>query len=305
MKKVLIFGISGFAGRYLSKELTENGYTVFGCDRRSSSDVECVDITDQFSVSKIISDVSPDYIVNLAAVSSVRDSWLDPELTFKINVGGSENILNAVLEQNLDSGMLFIGSSEEYAPSDIPLSEDMPLTDNNPYSRSKIEQERLIDRYRNEHGLRIKYARSFNHIGIGQDEKFVIPSWCEKIAAIKAFRLQKAITVGNVRIIRDFSDVRDVVHAYRLLLEDDSDINTYNVGSGKGLELYKILEFIISISEIAVSIDVDESLIRPSDIPVSICDNSLIKHQLSWVPKYDIWNTIKQIFDYYLNGFRS
>jgi GDP-4-dehydro-6-deoxy-D-mannose reductase len=305
MKKALIFGISGFVGKYLKSELVENGYTVYGCDRYHSEDVAAVDITDRKNVADIVSEIKPDYIVNLAAISSVSDSWKNKDLTFQINVDGSKNILDAVVEACINPRMLFIGSSEEYAPSDKPISEDMPLFDNNPYGRSKIEQEELIKDYRKKFGYNIKYARSFNHIGIGQNGKFVIPSWCRKIAEIRALNKPKQITVGNVEIIRDFSDVRDVVNGYRLLLEDNSNTDTYNIGSGVGIKLRDILEYIIKMSHTDIEVVIDQALLRPTDIPVSVCDNSLIKSQLSWSPKYNIFDTVRDIFNYYLNTLKA
>ena len=306
MKKVLIFGCGGFVGRYLTDEFTTNGYEVTGSDIRvpawaDDKFISC-DLLNAEDVKSVISKVMPDIIVNLAAISSVGQSWKMPQLTISVNVTGSLNILQAVkkcCEGGKKSKVMFIGSSEEYAPSDSPVSEVAPLDSNSPYGISKMTQERFASLYQREFGIDIYLVRAFNHTGVGQADNFVLPSWCKQAAEIDKSGKPGVMNVGNLKVRRDFSDVRDIVKAYRMILEKGVPGKAYNVGSGVAHSLEDMLKTITSLSSQEITVNVDQARIRPTDTPVICCDNSLIREELGWAPEHDIFDTLKEMFEYY------
>lgn len=305
-KKVLIFGAGGFVGRYLTDEFAANGYTVRESDIRipdwAGNDFFKNDLMDYEDVKGLIARELPDVIINLAAISSVGQSWRMPQLTVSVNVVGSLNILQAVKECYEAGSMpkvMFIGSSEEYAESDHPVSEESPLDSNSPYGISKMTQERFASLYGREFGIDVYLVRAFNHTGVGQADTFVLPSWCKQAAEIDMTGKPGTIRVGNIKVKRDFSDVRDIVRAYRLIIEKGTPGKAYNVGSGTAHSLEEMLEVITGLSDQEITIKVDQDRIRPTDTPVICCDNSLIKEELGWAPEYDIYDTLREMFDHY------
>lgn len=305
-KSVLIFGASGFVGSYLADEFHKNGYTIYGSDLANSKSVpEYVrffdaDLLDNAGIEEIILNIKPSCIVNLAAISSVGLSWKKPQKTVAVNVEGTLNILEAARKCEPMPKILLVGSSEEYAESDKPLNENSTLNANNPYGISKLMQEQFSEIYRSKYGMKIYHVRAFNHTGVGQSESFVIPSWCRQAADIVKSGRGGTIRVGNLAVKRDFSDVRDIVRAYRMVIESDDCGVVYNVGSGNAAALSKILEYIISLTELDIKAEVEPSFIRPSDNPFICCDNSLIRHKLGWKPNFDIFMTVKEMLDYFI-----
>lgn len=307
MKKVLIFGIGGFVGRYLAQEFLSCGYAVYGSDKTKNNMLhenityQMADILNPEQVSNLIHDVSPHIIVNLAAVSSVGTSWIIPQTTISVNVIGSLNIIEASRKCRTVPKIMFIGSSEEYVSSDIPITEKAPLNANNPYGISKITQERFAEIYREQYGMKIYCVRAFNHTGVEQCDSFVLPSFCKQVADIEKSGRPGIIKVGNLSAERDFSDVRDIVRAYRMIIESDNYSKIYNVGSGKSYSLKVLLDYIISLSNQNITIEVDPSRIRPIDTPRICCDYSEIEKDLGWRPKYSIFDTLTCIFEHYCN----
>lgn len=305
-KKVLIFGCGGFVGKYLTDEFTSNGYEVTGSDIRvpewaDDQFISC-DLLSAEDVKAVISKVMPDIIVNLAAISSVGQSWKMPQLTISVNVNGSLNILQAVgscYDKDNMPKVMFIGSSEEYAPASAPVSEISPLDSNSPYGISKMTQESFAALYGREFGIAVYLVRAFNHTGVGQADTFVLPSWCKQAAEIDKSGKPGVMNVGNLKVRRDFSDVRDIVRAYRLIVEKGQPGKAYNVGSGVAHSLEDMLKTITSLSSQEITINVDPARIRPTDTPVICCDNSLIKAELGWAPEHDIFDTLKEMYENY------
>lgn len=308
MNTALIFGAAGFVGRYLARELKMHGYTVYGSDAVELTELSTEDLFTSFhkcdlldaeSVRNTIELLKPTHIINLAAISSVGISWKIPQKTMEVNVTGGLNILEAVREVCPDTRLLFIGSSEEYKVTDQPISEVTPLDANNPYGISKLAIERFSEIYRNRYGLKVFYVRAFNHTGIGQKDSFVIPSWCKQAADISNSGRPGAMKVGNTGVVRDLSDVRDVVRAYRMVIEsEDCDI-VYNIGSGKGTPLEEVLILLQKLSKQSISVERDPNLFRPADNPVIICDHSLITEKLGWQTEYELVETVEELFYFY------
>ena len=305
--KALIFGIGGFVGRYLTDELKAHGYEVAGSDIMPSCGLEGVeyyegDLLNAEFVADVVKKTEPDAIINLAAISSVGASWKIPQTTIMVNVVGALNILEAAGKHAGSAKVMFIGSSEEYSQKDEAINECDPLAGNNPYGISKMTQEQFVECYRARYGLKIYYVRPFNHTGVGQRDSFVLPSFCKQAADLETAGVPGEIRVGNLTAKRDFSDVRDIVRAYRMILESDDDRIIYNVGSGAAHGLDEMLNYIVSLCTNDVKVVVDQERFRPIDTPIVLCDNSLIREKLGWEPEYTIFDTLKEMFEYYLKN---
>ncbi len=305
MKKVLITGAGGFVGKYLIKEFQNSDYEIIACDINkkdvfdSSIKYYDLNILDKELVEDLIHKEEPNYLINLAAISSVGMSWNIPQKTIEVNVVGTLNLLEAVRKYSPECKILLIGSSEEYESKDTPLKENDPINANNPYGISKISQENFARLYKEKYELNIVCTRSFNHTGIGQLEQFVIPSFCKQVAEIDKSNNPGKIYVGNLSAYRDFSDVKDIVKVYKKLLEIETTDLIYNVGSGNVYKIEDILNYIISLSNQKIDIVIDKEKFRPIDTPYICCDNSKIK---DFFDNTDIKQTIKKIFEYYKNN---
>ena len=305
MSRVLIFGAGGFVGSYLCKEFLNNGYKVSGTDKGEGSalpsevDFYKTDLMQANEVEKLIGQIQPDIIVNLAAISSVGASWNMPQTTMAINVIGALNIMEAARKSEQKPRILFVGSSEEYVISENPLDENTQLNANNPYGISKVTQEQFAKLYREQYGLKIYCVRPFNHTGIGQIDSFVLPSFCKQVAEIDKSGKDGKIQVGNLKVKRDFSHVKDVVRAYRMIVESDNCNQIYNVGSGNAYSLEDMLTYILGLSNQHIEIEVDQNRIRPTDQPVICCDRSLIGKELGWEPQYNVYDALKEMYEYY------
>lgn len=250
----MIFGAGGFVGSYLCKEFLNNGYKVSGTDKGEGTalppevDFYKTDLMQADAVENLISRIQPDIIVNLAAISSVGASWNMPQTTMAINVIGALNIMEAARKSEQKPKILFVGSSEEYVISENPLDENTQLNANNPYGISKVTQEQFAKLYKEQYGLKIYCVRPFNHTGVGQRDSFVLPSFCKQVAKIDKSGKDGKIQVGNLKVKRDFSHVKDVVRAYRMIVESENYNRIYNVGSGNAYSLEDMLTYIIGLS---------------------------------------------------------
>lgn len=306
MEKVLIFGASGFVGSYLSKEFLDHNYEVYGSDKNVAEMLpkevkfKISDLLNAIQTEKLISKINPDIIVNLAAISSVSASWNIPQATVDINVIGALNIMEAARKIEKKPKIMFIGSSEEYIASSLPMNESTPLNASNPYGISKITQEQFAKLYREQYDLKIYCVRPFNHTGVGQKDSFVLPNWCKQVAEIEKSGKPGVLKVGNLRVKRDFSHVKDIVRAYRMIVESDKCDFIYNVGSGISHSLENILQFIVGLSSQKIEIEVDPGRIRPTDQPIICCDYNLIKTELGWEPEYTVFDALKELYRNYL-----
>lgn len=307
MKKALIIGINGFVGTYLSNELRNNGCVCYGADlnieNMNSENIQVVklDILDKEMVKKVLSNINPDYIINLAAVSSVKLSWAIPQKTFEVNVTGTINILEAIKDLRLKSRLLLIGSSEQYGSIDYSksVSEESELNALNPYGISKETQEKLAIMYSKSYGIDVLMVRAFNHIGPGQGTGFVVPDFASQMVEIEKGNLEPVISVGNLSAERDFTDVRDVVRAYRFILEKGKSGEIYNVGSGNAIRIQDILEKLVAKCEIEIEVKIDTNKFRTVDTPRIECNNEKLKRETGWSLKYSIDDSLKDIIDYW------
>ena len=302
MSKYLITGVAGFVGRYFVECLQthEPEADILGVDIASECALPIqyrqINLNDETETEKAILDFMPDYIVHLASISSVGQSWQDPAGCFENNTTIMLNILETVAKNKLKAKILAIGSSEEYGNSSQLLSEDMPLNPQNPYAVAKASQEMLCKLYATGMEVDVVMTRSFNHIGPRQSERFVIPTFMRQLVNISQGAENKML-VGNIEVARDFLDVRDVVDAYYKILHKGKSGEVYNVCSGKAYQLKEIIALAEDILDIKANIEVDLARLRPNDVLLIQGDNSKLKNELGWQPKYEIKQTIADILE--------
>ncbi len=307
VKKALIFGVAGVSGVYLGRELQANGYEVYGSDIKEVQDnyrfdgfYSC-DVTDTAAVKTLINLINPTHIFNLTDVGGVGQAWKAPQRMLGVNLTGTLNILEAIKNFLMKPRILLVGSGDQYAPSLTTLDETSPLKSTSPYGISKIAQEEIAEVYRDKYGLEIFCVRPFNHAGVGQNENFFVPMICKQAAEIKKTGVGDTIYTGNITVSRDFLDVKDLVNGYRMVIESSHPNEIYNIGYGISYPLEELVKYIISLTGLDLKIEVDGNLIRPSDNPYSCCDHSKITKQLGWEPKHNIHETIKEVYEDYLN----
>ena len=290
----VVIGANGFVGGYLVKELESAGHKV------TAVDIPEVNLLDREGLEAFMEKAKPDYVVNLAAISSVGASWKDPVSTIQVNVVGTLNLLDAIVKHAPHAKTLLIGSAEEYAQTaemNVALSESSEREASSPYGISKIAQENFAELYRKKYGIQIVCTRSFNHTGVGQRTTFALPSFVKQIADIEKGGQPGTIKVGNLSAWRDFSDVRDVVHVYRMLLENKTEYDVYNVGSGIAHKVGDLLNTIIGFASVKIEAIQDPEKMRPVDIPYQCCDNSRIVECGYWNGT-KIEETLKWMFDH-------
>lgn len=290
----LVIGASGFVGGYLVRELEVAGHKV------TAVDIPEVNLLDRDGIDALLQRTKPGYVVNLAAISSVGASWKDPVSTIQVNVVGTINLLDAIVKHAPQAKTLLIGSAEEYAQTaemNVTLSESSEREASSPYGISKIAQENFAELYRKKHGIKVVCTRSFNHTGVGQKTTFALPSFVKQVADIEKSRQPGTIKVGNLSAWRDFSDVRDVVHVYRMLLENETAYDVYNVGSGIAHKVGDLLDTIIGFASVKIETIQDPEKMRPVDIPYQCCDNSRIV-QLGYWNGTKIEDTLKWMFEH-------
>lgn len=321
IEKYLITGFSGFVSRHFCEYLERNKINAFikGIDVQDhdlnfddykylSFDFEKIDLLSVNEIDRVICDFKPNFVLHLASYSSVAFSWKAPITSFNNNTNIFLNILEAVRKFNLDTRILSVGSSEEYGnirEENLPLREDSPLNPTSPYAVARVSQELLSKVYIKGYGLDIVLTRSFNHIGPMQKDIFVIASFAKQLVMInKSNHLDGNLITGNIEVIRDFSDVRDVVAAYYLLLHNGEKGEIYNVCSGKGISLREVISIMADILRIKISVAVDEKLIRPDENKKIIGCNEKIMSSLGWNSCYTLEQSLCDILNYWASILR-
>lgn len=299
--KALITGVNGFVGPYLKNHLLDNDFKVYGTDISQGVDVDFkLDLLDKNKVEEIIKKIKPDLIFHLAAQSSVKLSFLQPDFTMKVNVQGTRNILQAVKINVPYSKILVVSSADVYGVSkEVPLLESSKLNPVSPYGESRVEQEKVALSY----GLNLVISRSFPHTGPGQRPFFVCSSIAKQIAEIERGK-EAILKVGDVTVKRDFSDVRDIVKAYLLALEKCKFNEIYNICSGRKYSIKQILDILLSFTNKKIQINVDSKRLRKKDIPILQGDNSKFVEATGWGPTIPIEKTLRDLLEYwrkYLN----
>lgn len=304
--RALITGIDGFVGYYLSEHLINERQEVFGTTivpeyTNEKVTLFSMNLLDKSAVEQVIKAVQPDTIYHLAGQSAVGLSWQKPSLTMSINVNGTIHLLEAVRDYCKEAKVLIIGSSDQYGPikeEDCPITEEHPLRPVSPYGISKVAQEEMAKLFIRSYNMNIIMVRAFNHIGPRQGINFVIADFASKIARIEK-GMEPTIKVGNLEVYRDFTDVRDIIRGYYMLMQTGQIGEVYNIGSGKGYKIKDMLYQLLNITNKQINIESDSSKIRPIDVTILVCDNSKIKSHVGWRPTVDISTSLQDTLDYW------
>lgn len=309
MKKALIIGGAGFVGPYLAEHLADDcRMEVYATKRPHSQKVNVkaemhdLDILDRENIVRLLYKVRPDYIFHLAAQSSAAAAWEDPALTIDVNVKGSVNVLEAVRCLPYKPRVLVVGSGEEYghtAPGETPIAEDTRLRPGNLYAATKACQNMIAKIYADAYRMEIVMARAFNHIGPGQAPIYVISDFCRQVAEIEKGLRESIVSVGNIDSMRDFTDVRDVVRAYALLIQRGAAGETYNVGSGHAVAIREVLEMILTQTNTDIKLYTEPGRIRPADVAIIEADTGKLFKTVGWEKRIPLEQSIRETLEYW------
>lgn len=317
MQRCIVTGVSGFVGKNYLGYLNENAFKseILGIDVKTPEiknedyehlkiNFEKADLKDKDRLCKLIYNFRPDFIIHLASYSSVSGSWKNPNTSFLNNVNIFLNLIESVRMIGNKCRILSVGSSEEYGfvkIEDLPLKESNQLNPSSPFGVARVTQELLSKLYADVYGLDIVITRSFNHIGPGQNENFAVASFAKQLVDARKNQLNEFVSAGDVTIVRDFIDVRDVVRAYHKLLLNGKKGEVYNVCSGYGVSLKNIIQMICEILEISIPIRNDLKLKRPKDNPVIIGSNEKIKKETDWTTEFSLERSLQDVVKYYMH----
>ena len=323
MKKIIITGVTGFAGSHLAEYIINNKLgEIHGTFRGKSTDLSNIDhvksklnlvkcdITDYFVVKQIIKDIDPDYIFHLSTQSFVPESWKSPKETLETNIMGALNIYEAVREVNPETKIQIASSSEIYGmvkEDELPIKETNQLRPLSPYGVSKAAMDLLGYQYNKSYGLKIVRTRAFNHEGPRRGENYVTSNWSKQLALIEAGLKEPVIDVGNLESFRDFTDVRDMVKAYYLAATKCAPGEVYNICSEKAYKMRDMLNMIIGLSDKKnkIKVRVDPARMRPSDVEFLLGDCSKFREETGWKPRIPFEKTIKDSVEYWREIIRA
>jgi len=291
--RAFVTGGHGFVGPHLLAHLVDSGDEVIAPEQHD------VDLDDPEALTAAVLDAQPEAIYHLAALAHVGESWADPARTFDVNAVGTLRLLEAARQVDPKPRVLLIGSSEVYGPvtpDDVPITEDHPLNPVTPYAVSKVAAEFLGVQYNAGFDVPVIRARSFNHIGPGQSGRFVVNDIASRIIeAMKAGAANAPIRVGNLSARRDYTDVRDVVRAYRMLIDRGTRGEAYNVCSGADVSVEDLAHRLLELAGADLKLEVDPALMRPVDVPVLVGDNTRIRAATGWAPNYALDDTLRDV----------
>ena len=293
--RATVTGAGGFVGPHLVEHLRAHGDDVTEMDLFGPV---TLDVTDADSALQCIAEARPEVVYHLAALSHVGQSWSSPGRSFRVNAEGTLHVLRACLESKVPRVVVIL-SSEVYGnadPADLPLHEEAPLRPVTPYGASKTAADVLaLQTFLADH-LDVVRVRPFGHTGPGQSDQFVVPALAHRIARAERDGIDE-ISVGSLTAVRDLSDVRDVVRAYRLLAERGTGGEAYNVCSGHGVSIQEIADALIARSTRAIRLVTDPSLVRAVDAPRMVGDNTKLRAATGWEPSFDLGQTLADVLD--------
>ena len=306
--RVLVTGATGFVGQHLLRLLSSGRNEIFGTFlqhdlpevSRNVKLLEC-DLRECEQVLAVVRDVRPNHVYHLAALSSVRDSFNEARGVYEANFFGTLNLLEAIRESQIGARVLLVTSAHAYGriKSTKMLTEEHPLAPDTPYGVSKAAADMLGSQFFQTYGLKVIRARPFNHTGPGQSPDFVCSDFARQFAAIELGLMPPTVHVGNIDARRDFSDVRDVVRAYALLMRKGRPGDAYNVGSGSAVSLRQILKILSSFCSRKVRIEVAAERVRRGEADVMCGSNRKIRQATGWVRKYELHRTLEDIYTYW------
>ena len=297
MPKALLTGSSGFVGPYLARHLKTRGYEVWGgsLSKRASDDYQAVflDVTQAAQVEQVIGETAPDEIYHLAGIT--RPALDSVRAFYDVNLYGTLNVLGAA--QKVQASVLVVSSAYVYGRHDEVLTEETQLRPVNPYGSSKAAGDLAAIGYALD-GLQVVRVRPFNHSGPGQSPDFLLPTLVSQLARIEAGQAPPVLKLGNLNTVRDFSDVRDVVRAYPLLLEHGQNGEVYNLASGVGTSVRELAEQVMSLSKVPVQLETEPSRVRSTDIPFLVGDASKTRDATGWTLDYTLEKTLQDMLEF-------
>ena len=308
---ILITGGTGFAGSHLVEELVKRGetnvhVTSFAThpsvvhDLLPADHIHQVNLQDKDATKTLLAKIKPQHIYHLAALAAVGSSFTDAENQITNNTLLQLSLLEAVKAVTAKARVLVVGSAQEYDVVAYPtekIAEDHPLGPISPYAVSKVTQDLLGLSYHYAYKLDVVRVRPFNHIGERQALSFAVPNFAQQIAQLEKQDGGKLL-VGNLEGVRDFTDVKDTVKAYILLMENGVAGEVYNVGSGVGVKMQSVVEQMIQLSHITITLVQDPAKLRPLDALSLIADNGKIG-RLGWQPSIPLEQTLNRVLDYW------
>jgi len=310
MVRVLITGGTGFVGTHLASYLQTRGFEVAvlssaGLRKQNfAADFFEADVRDADAVQRIVRQVSPDAVYHLAGISAIGAANTNPNLTREVNVTGARNVFAASMSLPGPVKILNVSSSQVYAPSSQPLTEENPIAPLGPYASSKAEAEGIARQYAKDSPRGIITARPFNHTGPGQSSDFVLSSIARQFAEIEAGQRPPKLTLGNIHVKRDFSDVRDVVRAYSLLLDRGRFGEVYNVCSGMAPSIAEGIAIFQGLTGLDVSVETDPGRVRANEVPEIRGDPSKISRDTGWTPQIEFARTLEDLLNYWRSKCR-
>jgi GDP-4-dehydro-6-deoxy-D-mannose reductase len=312
--RLLITGITGFVGSHMADHALSQGAEVFGSVRwRSRTEnidhlrgkIHLVegDLRDPASVRKLLTATSPTHLIHLAAQSFVGTSWSTPTETLWTNTVCQINLLEGIRDLKITPRFLVIGTSEEYGvvyPDEVPIKETNPLRPLSPYAVSKVTQDMMGFQYFKSYGLPIMRTRAFNHEGPRRGEVFVTSNFAKQVAEIEAGLRKPVIFVGDLKPKRDYSDVRDIVRGYWMLLERGEPGEVYNLCSGRSWVIQQVLDFFLEHSvKKGIAVEIDPARLRPSDVMVLEGDPDKIRKAIGWEVAIPFERTLTDLLAYW------
>jgi GDP-4-dehydro-6-deoxy-D-mannose reductase len=292
--RLLITGDGGFVGQHASNH--------WPLARGLSSFRSNPDICDKAGLLDCLLQFKPEYVLHLAALSFVPDSFRAPERTFEVNFLGTLRLLEALSESGFNGRLLFIGTGDAYGrveEDDLPIRESLPLRPRNPYAVSKVAAEALCYQWSQTSPFEIIMARPFNHIGAGQTPNFAISDFARQIAQIASGERSPILSVGNIEVTRDFIDVNDVIDGYELLLDCGKNGEVYNLCSGTERSLRSMIGLLLQLSGVKASIETDPQRFRPADQSRVFGSHEKITRHTGWKPTTPIEETLLNLYRYW------
>ncbi|HMS17391.1 MAG TPA: GDP-mannose 4,6-dehydratase, partial [Planctomycetota bacterium] len=297
---VLVTGAAGFVGRWMVRRLLEEGIDVVATARRATGETRGLDLLEPDEVHKIVKSVGPRTVIHLAGKTYLPWVLAHQKESFRANVFGTANLMEAVRTHAATARVLLTSSCTVYGeakPEDLPLHEGSPLAALHPYAVQKIGMEVLAEDYATRSGLDVVVARPFNHIGPGMSRDISAAHFATMIARHEVGLGSAVLRVGNLEARRDFLDVRDVVEAYMLLLKCPQPPRIVNVASGRSVRIGEILDTLIKLSPSAFRVETDPLRMRPLDTPELVGDARLLTQSVGFVPHIPLEKTLKDILD--------
>lgn len=288
--RILLTGANGFVGTYVQQQVA--------CVPFLDSHGASIDLRNAEQVAQGVAAIAPDAVIHLAAQSFVPESFKNPLHTYEVNFLGTLNLLAALKDGGFSGRMLYVGSSDTYGlvdPASLPVVEDAPLRPRNPYAVSKVAAEALCYQWSQTEPFEVVMVRPFNHIGPGQSERFVISDFARQVVEIKGGFRPSLIRVGDIDVTRDFTDVRDVVRAYVLLLERGGNGEVYNVCSGKERSVLSVLESLLRLSGVEAEIVQDAERLRKSEQRRVFGSFAKLHTATGWQPEIPFEQSLKDI----------